>query len=130
MRFRFSATQNIWFLNQCVKKGIFPKYIELKTNNKSPQARKGVFKGKLQWLKEDRKTQYRNRDSYNVYLKVIHTELSFRLHPVEFDTLDFNVRRQVNCLIDRKYQNQINLVSRKNKPLINPEKNFSNHTFF
>ena len=100
----------------------------------SPQARKGVFKGKLQWLKEDRKTQYRNRDSYNVYLKVIHTELSFRLHPVEFDTLDFNVRRQVNCLIDKKYQNQklkiINLVSRKNKPLINQEKNFSNHTFF
>ena len=37
-------------------------------------------------------------------------------------------------MIDKKYQNQklkiINLVSRKNKPLINQEKNFSNHTFF
>lgn len=58
------------------------------------------------WLLYDLKTQYNKRDIYNVYLKVIHSELTKRLHPIEFDFYDSETRLKVQEITHRKYITQ------------------------
>ena len=70
----------------------FFKYIELGTNNHILQAKKGLFKGKLQGLKIQKdqkrsKNTIYEKDFYNIYLKIIYTKLYFRLHPEEFNLI-------------------------------------------
>lgn len=39
-----------------------------------------------------KKTQYYRTGVYNRYVKVTHGELLYKLHQLEFDSLDFNIR--------------------------------------
>lgn len=48
-----------------------------------------------------RQEEYKNRDVYNVYLKVVHTVLAYRLNNIEFDIIDIQIRDQVNQLIHK-----------------------------
>ncbi|KAL3281322.1 hypothetical protein HHI36_004533 [Cryptolaemus montrouzieri] len=75
-------TQNIWFYSMCLKNRLTPNYIRLRTHNNSGPARRAIEKGQRIWIKEDMKIQYNRRDVANIYLKVIHAELLFRLYPV------------------------------------------------
>lgn len=82
-------------------------------------------------MKEDRKIQFRKRDTYNFYVKVIHTELANRLHSLEFDVLDSSTRLKVNSIVHKKFLRQ-----RKKLSLLLPRQhtqkiqNFSDHKFF
>ena len=58
--------------------------------------------GIRKWLIEDRKIQYSKRDICGVYLKTVHSELSFRLNSEDFDKLDRQVRSDVNEFIHEK----------------------------
>lgn len=100
------TTQNIWFFNECLKNEVFPRYIQLKTKNNSPAANQGRLLGQRKWLTQDRKSQYRKRDTYNIYVKVIHSELAFRLSNLHFDLIDSKIRSQVNNIIDKKFKKQ------------------------
>ena len=59
--------------------------------------------GIRKWLIEDRKIQYSKRDICGVYLKTVHSELSFRLSSEDFDKLDRQVLSDVNEFIHKKY---------------------------
>lgn len=52
------------------------------------------------------KNQYRLGDSYNIYVKVIYTELLHRLHPVKFDIFHFEIRHKINSMIHYKLVGQ------------------------
>ena len=76
------VTQNIWFFNYCLNHSLTLKYMKLKSANTSSSASKGIVSGIIRCIKEDRKIQYNKRDIANIYLKVVHTELLFRLHNI------------------------------------------------
>lgn len=127
------CTQNLWFFRECSRNNVFPKYMKLKTNNKSNAAIKATTYGKEKWVKEEMKLQYSKRDIFNIYVKVIHSQLSHRLHPIEFDTLDFDVRDKINSIIHKKYlvqKRKLNsLLTNQVLPKISRTK-FSDHKFF
>ena len=112
------TSQNIWFFNCCLRNNVTPRYIKLKSNNSSSSAKKAQLTGQRKWIIEDRKTQYNTRNICNVYLKVIHTELLYRLTNIEFDLLDFKVRTQVSDIIHKKYLKQKTKLNRLLKNII------------
>ena len=129
------CSQNLWFFDKCSKYGVFPKYMKLKTNNKSKAAKQGSVAGLRKWLAEDKKIQFRKRGIYNVYLKVVHTELLHKLNYIEFLVLDTDTREKVNSIIHKKYLTQNNKLSvlisnsHKNQTQLKKQK-FSDHKFF
>lgn len=132
-----TTSQNIWFLNECLLHKVSPRYIKLSTNNSSSSARKGIATGQIKWIKEDRKSQYHLRDVYNSYLKVIHTQLSYKLHSLEFEVFDMDVRDQVNTIIYKKYLTQSKklnrLISKPSNEITKNNENsmvFSDHKFY
>lgn len=94
--------------------GVFPKIINIKTNNNRFAAQKGVSQGKQKWLNQDKETQYRHRDLYNIYLWEIHSELLFWLHDVELKILNFNTMyKVVTQIFDQKfYYKKTNLTNK------------------
>ena len=100
------ASQNVWFNQQCIKRGLIPNYIHLTTNTKNSITEKILKNAKLRWLKEESKKWFRITDSLRVYLKVLRTELSFKLHNIEFDVFDNDIRELVSHINFKKYTTQ------------------------
>ena len=63
-----TTTQNIWFFNECLKHKVFPKYIKLKTDNRSLSAQKGKTWGMKKWLQEEKNIQYSKRDALKIHI--------------------------------------------------------------
>ena len=106
--------------------------MSLKTNNTSAAANKEVALGLRKWIIEERKIEYSKRDICSVYLKAVHSELSYRHFNEDFDRLDRRVRCDVNFLIHKKYLSQ----KRKLRNLklfhtsVESPNNFSSHVFY
>lgn len=56
--------------------------------------------------KKNMKNQFWLRDSYNVNVKVIHSELSHRLHHVEFHIFHSETTQKISSIIQHKYVRQ------------------------
>ena len=82
------AVQNIWFNQQCIKNNITPKYVQVKVNSNSIAAKKTQTTMKKYFIKEETKSWFITRNVLKIYLKVLHSELTYHLHAVEFDLLD------------------------------------------
>lgn len=65
-----------------------------------------MLKAQRIWLKEETKECCRKRDSLLHYIKVIHSELTFKIHPWEFDILDFDTREHINGITYDKFKAQ------------------------
>ena len=108
--------------------------MKLKTNNKSKAAAAGSSAGLKTWLNEEKKIQFRERGIYSTYLKFTHSELTYRLHPLEFLVLDRETREKVNNVNHLKYLRQLkklrSLISLKQRKLIDQQSSFSDHKFF
>lgn len=131
------CTQNIWFFNQCFKYGVFPNYVNLKTSNKSESGKIARVKGMRTWIYQDRKLQYFKRDNYNVYLKVIHSEITYRLNIMEFDEFDKRTRDKIDNIIQNKYIIQCSKLKRlidkqrvNNSLLNHSNSNCTEHEFY
>lgn len=126
------TSQNIWFFKICLKNNLTPKYMKLKSNNKSMSVDKAIRLGMRRWLQEDMKIEYNKRDVYSVYLKCVHSELLNRLHNVEFDVLDFKVRCQVQTIVHKKYLTQLKKLNnlQKSNHHVNRVNPRSNHVFY
>lgn len=130
---RQKASQNIWFFTTCLKFGLTPKYVKLRSDNTSVSAKKAIRSGVKRWLIEDRKREYNKRDVSSVYLNVVHTQLLARLSSIEFDILDSTVREDVQYFIHVKYLRQkakIEQLKYKYRTIINEQSVFSNHVFY
>lgn len=130
-----TTSQNIWFYNSCLRNNVTPRYMALRTSNLSSSAKKAQTTGLRKWIIEDRKIQYQKRDISNVYLKVVHTELLFRLDNLEFDIFDNKVRTDISIIIHKKYLTQKSKLDRLIAPyssnnVNNNVKIYSNHVFF
>lgn len=102
------TSQNIWFNQECIRNKLSPKYITRNMNIKlnSTAASKALIKAKQIWIKEEVKTLFRRRDAIRTYLKVVHSEITFKLHPIEFDILEDNIKQKISEIIYNKYQVQ------------------------
>ncbi|CAH1100758.1 unnamed protein product [Psylliodes chrysocephalus] len=112
--------------------------MRLKTHNSTPGAKKGKEAGLKKWLSEDKNKEYSKKDCFNIYTKVIHTELSHKLHFIEFEIVDKNIREQISQIIHKKIiRQQEKLKSLTFKKSIIPKQKseqntnkISDHTFF
>lgn len=95
------TSQNIWFNQECIRNKLSPKYITRNMNIKlnSTAASKALIKAKQIWIKEEVKTLFRRRDAIRTYLKVVHSEITFKLHPIEFDILEDNIKQKISEII-------------------------------
>jgi len=99
---------------------------------------------KYKWVKEELKYWYIIRDSLCIYLKLLHSELTYKLHPVQWDLFDDKVRQTISEINFDKKSKQMKkldcLVSYQQIPKSNVNtysthkfyprvKNLSSHTF-
>lgn len=130
------CSQNLWFFDQCTRNGVFPKYMKLKSNNRSLAAQQGSIAGIKKWLATEKKLQLKKRYIYNIYLKIVHTELLHRLHFVEFLVIDSDSREKVSNIIHKKFlvqRKKLSALVNANRIKLKPNnetKHFSNHKFF
>lgn len=100
------AAQNVWFNQQCKQKNLIPKYINLRTNTHSRASSIALTKARTIWLNEECKHWFSVRDNLKLHLKVLYSELSFKLHNVEFDLLDNKARDLASKLAHDKFLTQ------------------------
>ena len=104
--------------------------MKLKTNNKSKAAAAGL----KTWLNEEKKIQFRKRGIYSTYLKFTHSELTYRLHPLDILVLDRETRKKVKTVNHLKYLRQLkklrSLISLKQRKPIVQQSSFSDQKFF
>lgn len=98
---RFS--QNIWFLQQCLKRKLCPRFVNLKCNANSYASTKAIRSAKIIWIKEEVKTWFSKRDNLFVYIKVLHGELAFKLHFIELESFMDMVRDKAKRFVHKKY---------------------------
>ena len=125
------AVQNVWFIQQCLKQKVFPKFVQLKSTSQTPSAKKAIEIGKINWLKEETRKWFIIRDNLLLHIKVLHSELTYKLHPIEFDILDDHTRLTISEIIYKKYttqnnklQNLINIKHPKIQEISNSNSNF------
>lgn len=86
------TTQNIWFYDKFIENDI-PKYILLKTQNRSPAVQRGIRLGRRKW-----------------HLKHLflgnHTELLSRLKLIEFSSFDSITKEKVQNFVNKKFWNR------------------------
>ncbi|KAG8239687.1 hypothetical protein J437_LFUL016317 [Ladona fulva] len=80
----------------CLRCGVFPIFVDIKTSSSTPDARRAVSKGKRIWLVPERKILFSRRDSRSHYLYLLTTDLQRELHWVEWLMLDDWVRLKVS----------------------------------
>ena len=81
-----------FFINRCLKVGVFPKFVDVKTKSTSPASTKALQVAKTIWLKLEMKKWLAKRDALSHYLALLWTRLVRELHPVEWSLFEF-VRR-------------------------------------
>ncbi|XP_045460984.1 uncharacterized protein LOC123671279 [Harmonia axyridis] len=81
--------------------------MKISCKNNSPQAKLALKSAIRTWIKLEMKKWYKIRDNNKLHLKVIHSELTYRISPAEFDHLDFTIREEVRILGHKQYENQL-----------------------
>lgn len=111
-----TASQNIWFNQQCSKHKITPNYVNITTKATSAAAKIAIEKAKQIWIKEETKQWFIRRQNIRIHLYILHSQLASKLHPLEFDMLQDQVREKVSKIIHQKYITQVNkLETLRNK---------------
>lgn len=77
----------------------------------TPEYKKAIFVAKKTWLKAEIKNHFRIRDNLAIHLKVIHTELLFRLHSLEFDWIWSSSHEFADILAHQQYVKQKSKLS-------------------
>ncbi|KAG8228226.1 hypothetical protein J437_LFUL004351 [Ladona fulva] len=128
IKFR-AVSLNIFFVNKCLKLGVFPKFVDMKTKKMSPVA---LQTAKITWLKLELNMWWcSQRDSLSQYLAVLWGELVLKLHFVEWSLLDVSVHEEVSDFAFIKFKK----LSKKLEDLCaaqhptSPQKNTTLHNF-
>jgi hypothetical protein len=100
------ASQNVWFNQQCKREHLIPKYINLRSNTNSRSADIAIKKAQFIWLNEESRRWFSIRDNLKLHLKILHSELSYTLHNIEFDLLDQKARLLASQEVYKKYVSQ------------------------
>ena len=100
------ASLNIYFNQRCLKLGITPNYIKVKTSISNPSSLKAIAAAQKTWLKAELNKWFSARDSICTYLYLIHTRLSFLLHPVSLELLQDKLYSENSIILFKKKQTQ------------------------
>lgn len=117
------AVQNVWFNQQCKRLNVIPNYINLRTNNNSRAALLALDRARKVWLSEESRHWFTVRDNLKSHLKILHTELSYSLHRIEFDLLDEKAREMASQVAHQKYLVQCNKLRRLTQNRFSPRSN-------
>ena len=114
-----------------MKLKVIPNYIQIRINTNSVSARRTIRFASQFWLKSEVKQLYIKRNTIKLYIKVLHTELSSKLHPIEWDIFDDEVRANTSEFVFQKRNNQekkiLNLLSKQPSTIDDPH--VSSHKF-
>jgi hypothetical protein len=72
---RSLASQNLWFLRECRRRKVTPKFITISTSHKSKTAESSIQAAKHKWLEMEAKHWYNTRDGVSEKLYYIRAEL-------------------------------------------------------
>lgn len=111
-----TAVQNVWFNQECKRMNIVPNYVHIRCNNKSRSAQIAVKKAQKIWLNEEARNWFSIRDNLKVHLKVLYSELSYKLHNIEFDILDQKARHFASEIAHKMYIRQSDKLRRLSSP--------------
>lgn len=100
------AVQNVWFNQQCKHVNVIPNYINIKSNTRSHSSEIAIKKAQKIWLNEESRHWFTVRDNLKHHLKILYSELSFKLHNVEFDLLDHKARDIASLEVHKKFLTQ------------------------
>ena len=106
------AVQNVWFNQQCKRQNIIPNYINIRSNTFDRSARLAIRKAQSVWLDAESRRWFKIRDNLKLHIKILHTELVFHLHPVEFDLLDQKARDLASHTAHEKRLSQLRKINR------------------
>ncbi|CAK1596620.1 unnamed protein product [Parnassius mnemosyne] len=106
------AAQNVWFNQQCKQLHVIPNYIQIRSSTNSRAASIAISKAQNIWLNEECRRWFSNRDNLKIHLKVLYSELSYKLHNIEFDILDGKARELASMAVYEKYQIQSRKLQR------------------
>ena len=73
-----------------------PNYIKINIKNKSFSAQKARKQAVTTWLRSEIRSFHNKRNVIKSYLKLLHTSLAERLHPIEWELLDDKVRLEAS----------------------------------
>lgn len=127
------TAQNIWFNQQCLKRNLTPTHIHIQIRATSTAARRTIEKARRTWLKEEVRSLYHKRNIIAHYIKVLHSELSFRLHPVYFDLLVDKIMDNISSIIHKKFlkqQTKLEKLSSKIPCNVSEKQTRQNHNNF
>jgi hypothetical protein len=107
LRIKFGiAERNIWFNSECIKNAIIPNYVKIKSNDKSISAQNSIKKAQKFWLQNELRGWYKKRDGLGFYIFILHTQLTNRLHSIEWDALDSKIRDNMTHILYKKTEKQ------------------------
>ncbi|XP_071441617.1 uncharacterized protein [Hetaerina americana] len=129
------ASLNIYFNSQCLKRGVTPKFVSIKSCSSSPAAQHAISTAKKVWVQKEVKMWYSKREAICHYLFILHMELCSKLHPAEFQVWEDRVRSRTKSICDakRKVLNQklyiLSRVLRNSDTQSNPKLRSCDHKF-
>ncbi|XP_071439514.1 uncharacterized protein, partial [Hetaerina americana] len=108
VKFR-KAELNILFNRKCLALDVIPKYVNLRTTSSTRSAQHAVESAQKIWIRRELKNWYSKRDAYSVYLYQLHSELSFNLHPAEWNSL----HERFKTLVSEVSSMKCSIINRK-----------------
>lgn len=106
------CNNHLWFLSSCIKSHVVPTHMKIRCHHNSWESKKAVEHAYTYWIHLEMKEWYSRRYNLNVHLKVIHTELAAKIHPLIFDILDSDIREEVQIEAHRQYEAQVKKLNR------------------
>lgn len=109
----------IFFLTQCKRRKIIPKFIDLnlKTKTKSNNVNKAIKTAKRQWLINEIKSQYARLAKIELEIYRSHREIAAKLSPLEFDSIDRRINNSCNWVKKKEIK-----AKKKKLSLLQPKK--------
>lgn len=103
---------DIYFLKQCKRQKVFPKFIKVDINPNGKFSDKINYAAKLKWLNLEIKYQYSKRSSLELELYKLHLKLTKNLNNTEHEQW-CNFHRRVAEVSEHKYRSKIIKLDKK-----------------
>ena len=112
---KFKKTSlNIWFLRECKRRGLKPKFVHVRCSGKSTAATRARIVAEREWLSAELRRFYRERDRTSEVIYFLHLKLTNILHASEWESIYERINSAVyvvGCRLHLKLRNKLKILS-------------------
>ena len=119
---------NIWFLQECRKRGLLPNFTRIRSDNNSPSAVSAIRKAREVWLITELRRAYLRRDETSKETYFFYNKITAVLHPIQLDNLYSSIFHNLYFFgqsLHRKLNRKLSILMLHQTPLNN--NNHNNH---